>query len=312
MEIVQLRGSACEARHRIHAVRCRADGSVVERIGAPRITTWRSAAKPFQLEVSLGHLADVPLSDEDVAIGAASHSAQPHHTVRVQALLRRFGAAPDALRCGAHWPLHAPTARTVAAPEPVHNNCSGKHAYMVAATRRLGAPPDYLPPDHPLQRAILARVQERTAGAVEGVVTDGCGVPCFVLSLDGMATAWAALADAVTADTPQPLARIGRAMARHPEMVSGEDRLDLRLARAARRPLITKVGAMGLICAALPDSGEGVALKVESGSDDARAVAIAAVLERWFPGLLDPTPLAEHAIVRNVAGRVVGEHRAVW
>lgn len=312
------RGETFESEHAVSAVLCDPTGRVLERVGpALGPLTWRSAAKPFQLEASLGMLPEDltgGLSERDLAIGAASHSAQPAHVAKIRSLMARLSVRPDQLRCGAHWPVHEESRRDLARARPVHNNCSGKHAFMIAACANLGEPEvDYRAPECAVQRGIRAVIDARTAGLTEGVVIDGCGVPCFVLPLAGMAAAWARLAQAMTVPTaPSALGRIGHAMSREPWWMSGDGRLDLAAVAGASRPIVSKVGAEGLVCLALPFAGVGVALKTHSGDGAARAVALQAVLERWFPGLLPKSAVERWAEVRNVVGDGVGTRRAEW
>jgi L-asparaginase II len=317
MIVVSRRGGQTESEHTVCAALCSADGAIIAQVGDDFATTWRSGAKPFQLEASLSLLpADLvdSLDDADLAVGAASHSAEPTHTERVEALLGRFGAGEADLRCGAHPPVHEDSAhaliRAGLAPSQLHNNCSGKHTFMVAALRQMGWDSDYRPPEHPLQQHIRAVVDSRTGGRVQTVVVDGCGVPCFVAPLSGMATAFARLARATRLGDGL-LGRIGAAMVRHPELVSGSRRLDLAVVQGASEPVISKVGAEALLCMALPRRDLGLVLKVRSGDDDARAVAAAALLERWAPGLLAPSTLERWHEVRNVVGRVVGRREAL-
>lgn len=312
LDVVQTRGPAIETRHAIHAVLVRADGALLDRIGEPTRTTWRSGAKPLQLEVSARRvgrkLAD--LTDADLALGAASHSGQPGHTERVLALLKRFELTEDALYCGAHWPVHEPSARALAAAggeaSAVHNNCSGKHALMAIAVRHSQWPPDYRPMEHPLQQAIRDNIETR-AGESVAVAVDGCGVPCWIVSLAGMARCYAQLSV-----DDHLLGRIGLAMQRQPWFTSGTDRFEAIAMERATGPLVAKVGAAGLICATVLGRGVGFALKCATGDEGARAVAFAAVLERWFPGLIPGDALAERAIVRNVVGKPVGARELRW
>ncbi len=318
LTIQQTRGGSLESEHPIHAVLVRPDGTVIERVGEAFTTTMRSAAKPFQLEVALGLLAaDVVegLTDVDLAIGAASHSAQPRHIEAVRSLLAGFALDTDDLFCGAHWPMHEEAGRQLCrdghALLPLHNNCSGKHSFMAAASRAQGWEPDYREPDHPLQQRIRACMESRTGNQVTNVVVDGCGVPCWVSSLDGFATAWAQLAAAM-ALPESPLGRIGWAMHRCYWYVSGDGRIDAAVTAHASRPVISKVGAAGLICMALPQDGLGLVLKVRSGDGDARAIAVSEVLARWFPGLLPADAVDGWRVVRNVVGKPVGERVGVW
>ncbi len=288
-------------------------GTVLERIGPDVTTTWRSAAKPFQLEGSLSFLTSVNvenLTTRDLAIGAASHSGQPAHVDAVQDLQRRLGVPPTALECGGHLPLHADSARALnAPPDPVHNNCSGKHTFMVAAAMTtpddLSSGLSYRDPEHPVQKRIRRLVADYAGHSTDALGIDGCGAPCFLLPISAMATAWARLATAFD-DARSTLGRIGRAMNAEPFWMSGDGRLDHSLVAHATRPIVSKVGAQGLLCVALPHRRAGFCLKVRTGNDDARAVAARAQLRAWDPGLLPDDMPAPEDIVRNVVGHPVG------
>ena len=303
----QLRGDCVESQHPWSAVAIR-DGRVALAVGDAVGTTWRSAAKPVQLDVALGVLGEPDVPETWLALGAASHSGEPVHVAMAAAILARFGATPADLRCGAHPPVHTPSAdailRAGGAFGDLHNNCSGKHSFMVAAARHAGWPLDYRPADHPLQLQILARVAELTA-VVPQLAVDGCGVPTFFLPLAGIARAWSHIAVAMAGDAGR-LGRIGRAMAAHPELTSGTDRLDLAVVVRARLPLAVKVGAQGVFCLAIPSLRTGVAIKVHSGVAEALPAVIDAVLRQlWpegWPEVADWPPLA----VANVVGRRVG------
>ncbi len=302
LEITCRRGAAFESTHAVAAVHVSADGHVLDSVGPPTVTTWRSAAKPFQLEVSLSFLDPAfvaGLTTEALAIGAASHSGQPGHLALVRELFASLGRHEDDLRNGAD--------------SQIHNNCSGKHAFMIGAAAAVGLPgSDYRDPDHPVQQRIRARMDELSGDTVKTVVIDGCGVPCFVLSLQGMARAWATMAAAMADRDTDGLGAIGWAMNKHPWHVSGDNRVDLALIEAATQPIVTKVGAAGLICVALPHSRSGIALKCLTGDPDARAIGLEAVLQRWAPGLIPTGSLERWRIIRNVAGNAVGLRTAQW
>ncbi len=312
LRVEQRRGFAVEAVHTVDALVCDREGKVVARVGDDPFSTFRSAAKPFQLEVSLGLLRDdlrAQLTPTDLALGAASHHGEPAHLAQVQSLLGRLERTPEHLFCGAHAPSHGPSAEAMWAsgqrPSVLHNNCSGKHSFMAAAAHQLGAPVDYRPASHPLQERMIANMQERTGGGVEGTVVDGCGIPCFVLRLSSMARAWATLASAMAGQGPATLGDIGRAMQAEPFMMSGSDAFDGWL--VAHGDVVAKVGALGLLCVALPREGLGMAIKISSGSEVARPAAALAVFRKFFPGLVREEPPARFTQVTNVAGARVGE-----
>jgi L-asparaginase II len=317
LRVEQRRGFALEATHTIDAMVCDKEGRVVASCGEDWLTTFRSAAKPFQLEAVLTALPAAQralLSSEDLALGAASHHAEAMHVTRVESLLGRLGRRVDHLYCGAHAPAHGPSAEALFTrgqrPSALHNNCSGKHSFMAAATLALGAADDYRPAEHPLQQRILASLEARLGGAIAGTVTDGCGIPCFVLPLSAMARAYAQLAVATAAESQAGLGAIGRAMRQHPQLMSGSEAFDGWLAE--HLSVVAKVGAGGLLCLALPEQGLGVAIKARSGADAVRPAATVALLERFFPGLLRSEVPAKFTRITNVAGAEVGGYVTSW
>jgi hypothetical protein len=108
--------------------------------------------------------------------------------------------------------------------------------------------------------------------------------------------------------------RLRGAIARAPFMVAGTGRFDTRVMEALGERVCCKVGAEGVYCAALPERGWGVAIKVDDGNNARAAeVAMAAVIEAALrldteaAGLL--RSLSELTL-RNWNGRVVGQLRA--
>ena len=180
--------------------------------------------------------AGLDLSGELLALAAASHSGEP----------------PTSTGCAASWPAPRsprPTCRTprtarwtptrppggVAAgraPTPLAQNCSGKHAAMLATCHAAGwDTAGYLDPGHPLQRAIRTTVEELTGVPVAHTAVDGCGAPLFSTTPAGLARAVARIATAPP-DTPE--GRVAAAMRAHPWWVAGTGRDVVRLAAACR------------------------------------------------------------------------------
>jgi L-asparaginase II len=332
MQVLQRRGGFVETVHRVRAVAVVAPVSgpphIAWETGAPTTSPWRSAGKPLQLLGSLLEMEagrcdpagshespQVPelasWSAESLALGASSHSGQPGHVARVRALLAGFGLDAADLRCGAESPAHAPTARELTRagedPSALHNDCSGKHTFMLGACVARGWDREYRPLEHPLQQAIRAHVI-RLCGETPGAAVDGCGVPVWVLSVAGMARAWAHMSAEMAAPMADPvLGRIGHAMAAHPWLVSGDDRLDLALAEGATETWVGKVGAGGVFCISLPERRLGIAIKVETGNTSALAVAVEAVTRAVAPGALGPLGDFPWRVVRNVVGDRVGD-----
>ena len=315
------RGPLVESAHAIAACAVDARGQTVLAIGNVDVPVFvRSAAKPFiAAEIVASGAADrFDFTDEHLAVIAASHNAEPLHVERVREVLARIGLPESALRCGVHPPAYDPAAADLAAsgelPSAIHNNCSGKHAGILAMCVHLGfEPATYLEPDHPAQRRILAfcarMVDEDPAQLPIGV--DGCGIPVFATPLRSAARAFARLAtlEGLDAADAWSLERVRAAMAAQPYYVAGTGRLDTALMEATSGRIVCKAGAEGVHGDALRREGLGLAVKVVDGARRAAAPAVIAILREL--GALEPgerNRLEEFATpnVRNVAGRIVG------
>ena len=113
-------------------------------------------------------------------------------------MLAKAGLDEEALRCGPHPPFAEAEARALVErrerPKRIHNNCSGKHAGMLALAVRMGwDPDDYHHIEHPVQRRMLEEVAgwADVSGNDIGVAVDGCGVACFSVPLRDMAASLA-------------------------------------------------------------------------------------------------------------------------
>jgi L-asparaginase II len=282
------RNGIVEARHRVHAVAVR-DGAVVAEAGDGQLTCFlRSSSKPIQA-LPLARARD-DLDDRDLAIASASHRATDDQIAAVRALLAKAPATEDDLELGTQEGRPA---------ERIYNNCSGKHAGMLALCRAHGWDTQgYRLAGHPVQEACRAAHAEAAGVDPDELPTgiDGCGVVTFALPLERMAYAFSRF-EALPAG-----ARIASAMRAHPDLVGGPGGADLHLMRAAPG-WFAKNGAEGLFCAGGP-GGIGVAVKSEDGS--ARPLEPALVTFLTHLGLALPG-LAEAPIV-NTRGERVGEY----
>ena len=282
------RGGVVEARHRVDAVAVRG-GEIVEAAGDPSLVVYlRSSSKPIQA-LPLARARD-DLDERDLAIASASHRAQPAHLDAVRRLLAKAPARERELECGVQEGRPA---------SPLHHNCSGKHAGMLALCRARGWRSDgYRHEGHRVQRE-MARAHAEAAEVDEDAMptaVDGCGVVTFAVTLERAAHAFARLERLRGGD------RIAAAMRAHPELVGGAGQYDTELMQALEG-WIAKAGAEGLVCAAGPD-GLGVALKAEDGANRAHRPALHAFLGRL--GLELPEEFARVA-VQNAHGEAVGE-----
>ncbi|HUZ74972.1 MAG TPA: asparaginase [Stellaceae bacterium] len=318
------RGAMVESRHRGAAVVADATGRVVMAWGDDTKPVYaRSALKPLQALplVESGAADAFGLAPRELALACGSHHGEEPHVAAVAAWLARMGLGPADLECGAHPPADPAAAQALIrrgeAPSALHNNCSGKHAGFLATARHCGEPTrGYIAADHPVQRRVLATIEDMTgldlARAPRGI--DGCGIPVIGIPLSGLARAMARMGDPRGLPSARVAAscRLLDAMAAEPLMVSGSTGFATALLRAAGDRVRAKPGAEGVYAAALPGLGLGLALKIEDGAGRAAEVALMAILQRL--GLIDAAALAALAgrgrpVLRNVAGAAVGDIR---
>jgi len=309
-----VRCGVVESVHLGHVLGVTADGAAAVVAGDPDVTFFpRSSLKPVQAVAMLR--AGLDLSGELLALAAASHSGEPAHLDGAQRILRGAGLAESDLQNTPDLPLDPDEAARWRAeghaPSPLAQNCSGKHAAMLATCRAAGwDTAGYLDPAHPLQRAIAAGVEELTGVPVAHTAVDGCGAPLFSTTPRGLARAVARLA---TAPAGSAEGRVAAAMRANPWWVSGTGREVVRFA-AAVPGLVAKDGAEGVFVAALPD-GRTVVVKVLDGSPRPLAALVAAVLRAL--GTDDPeldaaglTPVLGHGVPVGQVTAMVGRPTA--
>ena len=310
------RGTEVESQHRGYLAAVAADGQVLAQLGEIQTRThFRSAAKPFQALpiVTTGAADHFQLTTRELAIINGSHSGEPEHLAAVQSILDKLGLTEAALQCGTHLPFDEATTKQLRAhgqpPRVLHNNCSGKHAGMLALAKYLNHPlENYLDPEHPIQRLIrvtLARFAAVSADDI-GIAIDGCSAPVFSTTLAAMARSYAQLVSFEPSDSSaeqglaQAAKRIVKAFISHPTMIGGtHKRLDTELMQVAEGKLISKVGAegvqlLGVLPCELYPKGLGIAIKLEDGDiKRARDPVVIEALRQL--GVLNPAQLQQLA-----------------
>lgn len=336
-----LRGGLVESFHRGSAVVCNPKGEVLWSLGdAHRLTFPRSAVKLLQALplVASGAADHWGLADEELALACASHNGEAMHVRAAESMLAKVGLDLHALACGTQAPRlasdHAALMVQGRKPCALHNNCSGKHAGFVALGafgavsaggpsaldgRRLqDAVRGYEAPSHPVMQAVTQALGETTGVHLtsQNHGIDGCSIPTHAIPLMNLAWAFAKVAtgEGLAQGHAKAAERLRHAVAAAPEMVGGTDRFDSTVMQRLGRRVCCKVGAEGVYCAALPEQGLGVALKMDDGNTARAAeVAMAVLIEALVT--LNP---AERAFMHNLStlqltnwnGLAVGELRA--
>ena len=291
------RGTLPESRHRGHAVVADAAGGIVAAWGDPDAVIFpRSSCKMLQALPLVESGAADALSAERLALACASHDGAEMHVSRVERWLSDMGMAEPDLRCGSQVPDDAPERHRLRAaglaPCQLHNNCSGKHAGFLTLGRHLGAGPEYVAIDHPVQKAVRAAFEEMCGATSPGWGIDGCSAPNFATTVRGLAFAMARMAGprGLGRAREDAARRLVAAMVAHPALVAGEGRACTELMEAMGGAVAVKTGAEAVFVAILPSRGLGVALKIEDGATRASECAIAALLVRL--GVVEADDLA--------------------
>lgn len=308
------RDGIVESVHCIAACAVDASGRELLSMGSMDTPVYlRSTAKPFIASaiVAVGVHDRFALEPREIAIIASSHNGEPFHLAAVRSILNKIGMDETYLQCGPEGPGYS--------QEPIYNNCSGKHAGILALCRHIGSDPHtYLDPHNPAQQLILdvcARVSGESLESLH-VGVDGCGIPAYATVLPNAAHSYMRLArgQGLNAIHSESLCVVRNAMLAFPEYVSGTGEFDAALMREGKERIVCKGGAEGVCGVAMLDLGIGLVVKVADGSSRARSPAVLAALSALK--LLSPEQVERLGAfarppVRNKAGRLVGEIRGV-
>lgn len=326
--VALIRGQQIESIHSGAVAICDPAGRLKAAIGDPGLMTYlRSVAKPLQALPFLetGAADAIGASAKELAVVCASHTGTDEHAQLVASLLSKSGASGEDLQCGTHSPFDKETAERLRRKnEPasaLRNNCSGKHAGMLATARHQGeSTADYLAQDHPLQQRIIHAFCQVTGcdRSTLEIGIDGCSAPIFAVPLGSLATAYARLADPsqLPPGRRQALERIYQAMTAQPWIVAGEGEFDSKLMEAANGSILAKSGAEGVMALALsPTDGRpalGIAIKIADGDPRQRAKPLVALHLLDQLALVDPTVVGAvrkwvDTLVTNRKGEAVGE-----
>lgn len=285
------RGGIAESRHTGAYAVVDGAGRLLRSAGDITLPVFpRSAIKALQCAplIESGAADRFGFTDEEIALACASHNGESEHVRVARAMLKKAQTDEASYECGVHWPLRVEAqhdlVRQAGTAQQVHNNCSGKHAGMLALARQLGAAPEnYVNIDHPVQKAVAGALGRYCDVDVARLTwgIDGCSVPTWAFPLRNMALGFARL----TAETSVAGQRIVAAVRQHPFMVAGTGGFDTNLMQAVPRVFV-KVGAEGVYCGCIPHSRIGIALKCDDGSVRAAEVAVASLLaslDVWTP-----------------------------
>lgn len=323
------RNDTVESRHFGAAVVCDFKGNVVKSWGDFQSLIFpRSALKPM-LAIHLvesGASDHYALSDAELSLACSSHQGEQMHQDLVASWLTRLGLTEDHLACGAVLPEHTESAHQLLASGQqgcrLHHNCSGKHTGFLTTALHLALSLDnYHQLEHPLQQLSLEILSDLADSDLKQypMGIDGCGLPAPTMPLHKLAHATARFANPVdlSDSRAQAIYRLHEAITNEPLYIAGHGTVVSELNDVTKGAVLAKTGAEGIVTAALPGQGLGIALKIADGSARARSVALLAILDH-IDALSDEEKhqLQAHIspTILNSRGRVVGKIRpaASW
>ncbi|MHC2182062.1 L-asparaginase II [Paenibacillus sp. PvR052] len=321
------RGDVTESVHRGHIAAVDFKGKLIAYVGNPKHYGYmRSTAKLLQVIPLLETRGDEQfgLTDAETALCCASHGGEPEHASTALSILNKLELGESALECGRQEPLYKPAADALKqeglTPSQLHNNCSGKHAGMLALAKAMNVSiKQYTCLAHPVQQKMLHTVANMCGVPAESIKLgiDGCGVPVFAVPLASLAYAYARLGspEELSPERAAACRKIIEVICKYPYYVAGTNRFDTRLAEVTQGRIIGKMGAEGVYALTVPNRGIGLSVKIEDGAERALYPAAAeALIQLGAVTRKEADQLAEfhHPRVTNRRGENVGVIRPVF
>ncbi|MCR5262036.1 MAG: asparaginase [Candidatus Gastranaerophilales bacterium] len=241
----------------------------------------RSCMKPLQFAAVSEIIKEFGLTDEEIAVACASHTGEKEHCDAVLSILKKCGLTEKDLLCPPLEPLSktacAGLIKNDLSPSAIHNNCSGKHAAILAYCMLAGYPiKDYNSVSHPVQKKILNFVAKNCEIELKDciIAKDGCTLPVLSMPLENFAKGF------LNIFTDNKYDKIRQAIINNPYLYGGRGRLDSEIVAAAKGRLIAKVGAGNLCCIVDMAENKSFIIKMADGDNFHRALAAVEFLNR--------------------------------
>lgn len=320
------RGGVLESFHRGVICLVNEKGETIFSKGdANQLCYPRSAMKYLQVLPLLeeGGMEHFGFTPEEIAVMCGSHNGEKEHVQAVRSVLHKIGLDESYLQCGPQLPSLKKDAdqliREGLAPIPVHNNCSGKHAGMLAMCVLKQWPvQSYIHPDHPLQqkiREICALFYQYPADKMVTAL-DGCSAPIFSVPVYHQALGYMRLVNpaGLSENLAKACKRVISSISAHPFMVAGTKRYCTDMMRITAPGIIGKTGAEGIFCMGFVEQKLGVCIKIDDGKMQPQYNVAQALLENsglFEPGQLNSLHVYQQSPVKNYNKLQTGEIKTV-
>lgn len=233
----------------------------------------RSCMKPLQFSACIDAGIDrkYAFSLEETAVCCASHAGDKLHQKHIKSVLQKAGFTENDLLCPAIEPLSLKEKAYLVSnglqPSKIHNNCSGKHAAMLALCAELGfSVKNYADFSHPLTDFVISRVCSLCGADKNDIVIsrDGCTLPVIAVTLEETGRGFLNLF------TNPKYSRIKEAFLKHPVLIGGAGRLDTEIMLHSKN-ITAKTGACGLAVIVNLEKEEALVIKTADALMEARA-----------------------------------------
>lgn len=244
----------------------------------------RSLLKPWQLGNCAGALDEQP----HWAIGMSSSDGEPLHLAALASICSQTGLDTEALICPPTYSAHQSTRsqQIVAAESPLkkYHFCCGNHLVMQHACMHYGYDiSDYYCQDNPIHLRLISFIESRMGGVAQWV-TDSCGLPTLVTSMQSYMHLWQGLGNN---NCGIELDRVKRLWIENPVLIGGSNRIDSMIVQSSQGKILAKEGADGLIAVQSleddPSQNFTVLIKLAQGApDNYLLTALGCVLEKHY------------------------------
>lgn len=268
------------------------NGKLLYSAGNPEQNAYmRSSAKLMQamVPVSLGACDQYEFTESEIAQICASHSGEKIHVDTVRSILAKCGLDESYLQCGAHYPFKSDITENMKKNGEealqIHNNCSGKHAGMLAAVKYMNEDlGSYYKIEHPHQKRIINMISEICDFPTDKIAIglDGCGVPVHAMPLKNFAYGMARMSrpEALGEKLAPSSEKILKACLNNPINMSGSDRTEYKIMSKYPGKIVVKIGSNGYFTAMIPEMGIGIAIKVDDGKNSSNDIVLLETLHQ--------------------------------
>lgn len=274
----------------------------------------RSCMKPLQMAEHIDNELHKKFnfSLEEIALASASHTGSLKHQEVVRNILRKIGLNESNLLCGKQIPLSKQEQDRLLIEDqqemPIHNNCSGKHAAMLALCVFNGWSIDnYLDDYHPLNQVVIKKVADLCNVSPDECIKskDGCGLPTIATTLQELGFG------VLNLFLNEKYSIIKNAFLENPYLIGGYERLDSEIIAASDKKLIAKVGAGGLCVVVNLKKEEAIVVKIADANMKARSLVVIETLRqlKWLDDIqISSNPLNAlfDRTIKTLEGEVIG------